>query len=343
MNREQWLEAAVNEMRPMFKGAGFKLPPKVFVSVGWPSSGGTRRQNMTIGQAWSPENSADGKTGHVFISPVLADSNRVLDVLVHELGHVVVGVKHGHKAPFVRFCKAIGLDGKPTATVASDALNEKLTALVEKIGVYPHASLAPGERKVQGTRLLKVVCPDCGYTIRVTQKWIDEGYPTCPCGAVMCDPDLLDDVDVLKTNETSIEYTAHNGRFAVRYHKKQDRGRTIQKWYVIDFEAEAIKASVIGTQAEFIIDPGTPRTTALPTRDDVLGFMSAVIEGIYKYPDADAPIDELDDADGWDDDDYLDADEIEDPDFPEDAEIDGEDAYPDNPDDEPVEIVPNTR
>jgi uncharacterized Zn finger protein (UPF0148 family) len=33
----------------------------------------------------------------------------------------------------------------------------------------------------QGTRLLKVFCSTCGYTARVTKRWIDKaGTPICP-------------------------------------------------------------------------------------------------------------------------------------------------------------------
>lgn len=35
-----------------------------------------------------------------------------------------------------------------------------------------------------GSRLLKVECA-CGYTCRITQKWLDIGLPTCPCGEEM--------------------------------------------------------------------------------------------------------------------------------------------------------------
>lgn len=30
-----------------------------------------------------------------------------------------------------------------------------------------------------------VECPECGYTVRTTARWIAEGLPTCPCGAGM--------------------------------------------------------------------------------------------------------------------------------------------------------------
>ncbi len=32
------------------------------------------------------------------------------------------------------------------------------------------------------TRLLKCQCENCGYTIRVTRKWMATGLPTCVCG-----------------------------------------------------------------------------------------------------------------------------------------------------------------
>ena len=33
----------------------------------------------------------------------------------------------------------------------------------------------------QTTRLLKVKCESCGYTARVTRKWLDQCSPICPC------------------------------------------------------------------------------------------------------------------------------------------------------------------
>lgn len=43
----------------------------------------------------------------------------------------------------------------------------------------------PPLRGKAGSRLLKCECPECDYTVRVTQKWVDVGLPTCPCGAEM--------------------------------------------------------------------------------------------------------------------------------------------------------------
>lgn len=34
-------------------------------------------------------------------------------------------------------------------------------------------------------RQRKVVCDDCGYTLRVTRSWMQQGLPTCACGGRM--------------------------------------------------------------------------------------------------------------------------------------------------------------
>ena len=35
------------------------------------------------------------------------------------------------------------------------------------------------------TRLRKVSCQDCGYTVRMTRSWMLRGFPGCPCGGTM--------------------------------------------------------------------------------------------------------------------------------------------------------------
>lgn len=182
VNREEWLETAVRRLRPLFADAGLEMPEKVRVSCGFPK-GNVRK---VIGQCWSTAAAEDG-VAQVFITPFIADSVRVLDILVHEIIHAIDNCEHGHKAPFVKMAKAMGLEGKPTATVAGEALKKSLAGIVEEIGAYPHASLVEGAggTKKQGTRMLKVICPEDGYTLRTTAKWIAVGLPTCPCGTQM--------------------------------------------------------------------------------------------------------------------------------------------------------------
>jgi len=52
--------------------------------------------------------------------------------------------------------------------------------LVASLGDYPHDGLTvPARPKTQSTRMLKAMCPECGYTIRLTKSWADKGLPYC--------------------------------------------------------------------------------------------------------------------------------------------------------------------
>lgn len=77
--------------------------------------------------------------------------------------------------PFKRLAYAMGLTGKPTATVASDEFIEKYKPIIEsKLGDYPHAKMnLESSTKKQKTRLIKVSCTGCDNSFRQTQKYID--------------------------------------------------------------------------------------------------------------------------------------------------------------------------
>lgn len=185
-NREAWLARLVDVLRPEFVRHGHPLPDRIRVACGWPSKSATSSRNRRIGEAWSQRASADG-AHETFLSPCLADPVEVGAVLVHELVHHAVGVEHGHKGPFAKLAKAVGLAGKMTATVAGPELAARLHGLAEWLGPYPHGMLSAGEgRKKQSTRMLKVTCAECGCIARMTRQWLDDvGAPTCGCGGEM--------------------------------------------------------------------------------------------------------------------------------------------------------------
>lgn len=183
-SREDWLNAAVIALRPIAKAAGYTIPDRLRVSVGWPGGRGVRK---AIGQCWSAVNSKD-ETFEVFISPMMDDQHRILDILVHELGHATVGLEEQHGPRFAAFCKAMHLVGPMKATTAAPTFADAIAAPVLRfIGAdFPHAALSPSSPNSgppkQGTRMLKCVCKDCGYTARTTQKWLDQvGPPLCAC------------------------------------------------------------------------------------------------------------------------------------------------------------------
>ncbi len=183
--RESWLLQCIEKLRPDFIEVGSTIPDKVRASCGWPSKSGLAQKKRRIGEAWSASCSGD-ETFEVFISPVLKDGRLVLATLVHELVHCAVGVEKGHKGPFKKIALAIGLEGKMTETTAGEALLKRIDVIIAEVGTYPHAELKSSNApKKQGTRMLLVKCPDCGYQVRTTKKWLEVGVPTCPCSVLM--------------------------------------------------------------------------------------------------------------------------------------------------------------
>lgn len=190
ITREQWLNKAVVLFKPIFKKAGFPLPEKVRVSCGWPAAARKSRGKTTIGQCWSPEASGD-KTTEMFISPLIDKVELVMSTTMHELVHAAVGTKCGHRHQFIACAKAIGFMKPWTQTPESPALKAVIADLLKKMPPYPHSRLTPSRSgiKKQSTRMLKAECDTCGYTVRLSKKWLVEvGAPHCPAhGEMSCD------------------------------------------------------------------------------------------------------------------------------------------------------------
>lgn len=183
MNREAWLTEAGVEIGSLLVQNGLEVPT-YRVSVGWPSKGGTSAKKRRIGECWRPEASEDG-ISQIYISPVLENPADVLSTLVHEILHALTPGE-GHRGEFVAAAKTVGLLAPWTSTPVGDELKAALAEIAERLGEYPHVKLTPGvQGKVQSTRMLKVMCPDCEYTVRMTRKWLDVGNPSCPDGDEM--------------------------------------------------------------------------------------------------------------------------------------------------------------
>lgn len=185
--REQWLNAAAFQIHEKFRETfdlhfgveGEDHLDKLLVSAGFPSRGGLGK---VIGECWKASASERG-SHHIFISPLLTDVVRVVATLAHEMVHAADDGEHSHRGPFVKAVREMGLEGKPTATVAGAAFAEFANELGRLLGPYPHEALTPTLRqKKQGTRQLKAEAPCCGYIVRLTKKWAEIGMPQCPCG-----------------------------------------------------------------------------------------------------------------------------------------------------------------
>lgn len=185
-NREAWAHSFLAAARPIFADAGYPLPDAIRVGVGWTSKGARAK---AIGECYATQCSQDG-TWEIILSPALADASRVADVLTHELIHAAVGLECGHKGPFLAAMRKLGLEGKATATVAGEAWHEWADPILIVLGDYPHATLDAAQSsgpKKQATRMLKAECnvrgedgAPCGYSARLTRKWLALGEPICP-------------------------------------------------------------------------------------------------------------------------------------------------------------------
>lgn len=196
MNRETWLNNLARKMAPRFESLGFPLP-SFRVAIGFTSHG---KRGSRIAECWSPLASADN-VSEIFIRPDHNDSHEVAASLAHELAHAAVGLKEGHRGNFKRVCLGLGLQGPMKSTTAGPEFVALVKPLIEELGPIPHAPLRINTPKLppvdgstdgeggeaessappkQTTRLLKCVCTECGYTVRVTAKWLDIGAPHCP-------------------------------------------------------------------------------------------------------------------------------------------------------------------
>lgn len=172
ITREQWLnecgEMILDEIiRPVWN---VRKNLKVKISVGFAPD--TKSTSKTIGVCL-PSAFSNEAFNEIYISPVINESLRVLDVLTHELIHAVDDCKSGHKGDFVSLMHKTGLEGKPTATTASPELTQKLSEYVGLFGHIPHAKVDLRAKPKQLNRNIKVLCASCGFKFNTSRTQID--------------------------------------------------------------------------------------------------------------------------------------------------------------------------
>ena len=190
-NREDWLNAAVSELRPFFSSNGHTLPAEIRVSCAYPTNA-KRSGFKVLGECIPNTNSADGHY-EIFISPILADPIKVTEVLISQLCRTAKGALNINNLPYGRIAEAMHILPNGTAsspykeTTHGSAFDAMYTDIIDSLGVYPHAKVDVSTHKTPGTRLLLAVCPTCQCKIRMTAKWAynahgDVELPTCRCG-----------------------------------------------------------------------------------------------------------------------------------------------------------------
>lgn len=120
------------------------------------------------------------------------------ELIIHEMAHAenkTLDIKdcsaRVHNKHFKSMAERLGLKVKPRDKAVGfgyTELDKPAEDFLKKMkfdkDIFSMARLTPTSTAKAGTRLLKLECK-CGYTVRTTQKWIEVGMPTCPCGEEM--------------------------------------------------------------------------------------------------------------------------------------------------------------
>ena len=168
--REEYLQKAKDELNNrVFKQAGYEIP-ELKISCSW-ALGTADKNKKTLGQC-VPRSWSKANINEIMIMPTVDDSEKVIDILAHELVHAVDDNKSGHGAGFRKICLAVGLNGSSQMryACAGDELKQTITEIVKDIGLYPHSELQIHKRKRQSTRMLKVSCTECNFSYRTSRK-----------------------------------------------------------------------------------------------------------------------------------------------------------------------------
>jgi hypothetical protein len=174
--REQWLATAITAAR---QHAAF--PQAIRAACGFPS---TYTRSGTLSESWPDTSSGDG-TWEILISPTVAQPEVVLALLLGELAHSLPGAASTGSQTYRAAVTDLGLmpldDGYRVIGRGPDFV-DMWQYLLDDLGPYPHAPILAGVKAKQTTRMIKLVCPGCGYTIRTTRKWLITGMPICHDG-----------------------------------------------------------------------------------------------------------------------------------------------------------------
>jgi hypothetical protein len=174
--REEWLLAAVEEIRPIFSLKGHQIPLDCQVSCGFASTG-TRSHH--IGQCWS-RSSSTHERNQIFISPALYEPAEVLDTLVHELVHAVDNCEHKHGKEFKKMALSLGMVGPMRSAGAGPELKAKLEVVAQALGSYPHGKLKVVHHKAISRSRPRAKCPTCGFQVPMLKRFLAYGAPICP-------------------------------------------------------------------------------------------------------------------------------------------------------------------
>lgn len=179
-NREDWLNKAVQLLRPLFEDKEVQPPPAIQISVGY-VKGAKKNQ---VAWCYASKASSCGTVSNIFVSPEREDTDvAILGSVLHEMIHAADDCASDHKGRFQRVNKAMGFLGKPTSSAdKSEALVLLLEDVADQLGPYPHIAMIGHERlTAQKTYMLLIEHKPCGFKIRATKKQVESAVEEITC------------------------------------------------------------------------------------------------------------------------------------------------------------------
>lgn len=200
--REAWLLRAVDLMRPKLVEVYEGELPVFRVSIGYPPNARSESRKI-LGVTVTPEAVSDG-VAEIYISPEDADTAGMLNTLLHNLVHVLVGTNEGHRGRFAEVAIRLGFEGALTDTIPNMDLAVDLMLWAAELGEYPGGQVNIPSRARRSTprpvlvgvdgsavrvtsgaatqtnRNIGIICPSCGWSGRTYAKWIGEDGDDLP-------------------------------------------------------------------------------------------------------------------------------------------------------------------
>jgi hypothetical protein len=149
---------------------------------------------------WTP-GSEKSNLHEINLSAEYLREHNMGETLIHELAHAEnhhcgiadtdkTGRRHNKK--FKSMAEKLGLTVEKSKSLgfAHTALGPEAEKFLSGIKfnreLFELCRIEPETKEGKaGSRLVKCQCPDCGYVIRTTRKWIETGFPICPCNGIM--------------------------------------------------------------------------------------------------------------------------------------------------------------
>lgn len=138
---EVWLNHAIEELRPHFSNAGYKIPP-VHVSVGFSTDGYKPNAKINTIAVCHARCLSKDNVNEIYITPLKTEPVDVLAVLAHELVHAIDDCQSGHGAGFQKISFALKLSDNPQVSLADFRETiENFRAIAITLGKYPRGTV----------------------------------------------------------------------------------------------------------------------------------------------------------------------------------------------------------